>query len=59
MEHEAICQRPDHRLAAELKEHQVDIFVSAVIVMAEPGETHFFWRPQLVRDFGVCRAVLG
>jgi predicted nucleic acid-binding protein len=25
----------------------VDIFVSAVIAMAEPIESHFLWRPQL------------
>ena len=47
MEYEAVCQRADHRLAARLNERQVDIFVSAVIAMAEPVETHFLWRPQL------------
>lgn len=47
MEYEAICQRPEQRLAAGLNERQVNIFVSAVIAMAEPVETHFLWRPQL------------
>ena len=47
MEYEVVCQRADHRLAAGLTEQQVDIFVSVVIAMAEPVETHFLWRPQL------------
>ena len=47
MEYEVDCQRADHRLAAGLTEQQVDIFVSVVIAMAEPVETHFLWRPQL------------
>ena len=25
----------------------MDIFLDGVIAMAEPGETHFLWRPQL------------
>jgi putative PIN family toxin of toxin-antitoxin system len=51
MEYEATCQQADHRLAAGLTQRQVDIFVTAVIAMAEPVETHFLWRPQL-RDPG-------
>lgn len=47
LEYEAICQKSEHRLAAGLNERQVDIFVSAVIAMAEPVEAHFLWRPQL------------
>ena len=47
MEYEAICGRAEHRLAAGLSERQVDIFISAVIAMAEPSKTHFLWRPQL------------
>jgi predicted nucleic acid-binding protein len=46
-EYEAICHRPEHRLAAGLSDAEVDIFVNAVIGMAEPVETHFLWRPQL------------
>ena len=51
MEYEAVCQQAEHRLAAGLNEVQVDAFVTAVIAMAEPVETHFLWRPQL-RDPG-------
>ena len=51
MEYEAVCQHAEHRLAAKLSQRQVDIFVTAVIAMAEPVETHFLWRPQL-RDPG-------
>lgn len=51
MEYEAVCRKPEHGLAAGLKEGQVDVFVTAVIAMAEPVETHFLWRPQL-RDPG-------
>lgn len=29
----------------------VDVFIDAVLAMAEPVETHFLWRPQL-RDPG-------
>ena len=51
MEYEAVCQQGEHSLAAGLSQGQVDIFVTAVIAMAEPVETHFLWRPQL-RDPG-------
>ena len=51
MEYEAVCQQAEHRLAAGLNEVQVDAYVTAVIAMAEPVETHFLWRPQL-RDPG-------
>lgn len=51
MEYEAVCQQGEHRLAAGLSQGQADIFVTAVIAMAEPVETHFLWRPQL-RDPG-------
>ena len=47
MEYEAVCQKGEQRLAAGLSQRQVDIFVTAVIAMAEPVETHFLWRPQL------------
>jgi predicted nucleic acid-binding protein len=46
-EYEAICQKPEQRLAAGLSEEEVDIFVTALIAMSEPVETHFLWRPQL------------
>jgi len=47
LEYEAVCHRAEHRVAAALLERQVDIFVDAVIAMAQPVETHFLWRPQL------------
>jgi putative PIN family toxin of toxin-antitoxin system len=51
MEYEAICSEAEHRLAAGLSEREVEIFLDAVVAMAEPVETHFLWRPQL-RDPG-------
>jgi putative PIN family toxin of toxin-antitoxin system len=51
MEYEAICTEAEHRLAAGLSEREVEIFLDAVVAMAEPVETHFLWRPQL-RDPG-------
>jgi putative PIN family toxin of toxin-antitoxin system len=47
MEYEAVCKQAQHRRAAGLSERQVDIFLNAVIAMAEPVKTHFLWRPQL------------
>jgi predicted nucleic acid-binding protein len=47
VEYEAICQRAEHRRAAGLTEQETDIFITAVIAMAEPVATHFLWRPQL------------
>jgi putative PIN family toxin of toxin-antitoxin system len=51
LEYEAVCGQAEHRLAAGLSEREVEIFLSAVIAMAEPVEPHFLWRPQL-RDPG-------
>lgn len=51
MEYEAVCSQAEHRIAAGLNLREVDIFVNALIVMAEPVKTHFLWRPQL-RDSG-------
>lgn len=51
MEYEATCRESEHRRAAGLAEHEVDVFLDAVIALAEPVETHFLWRPQL-RDPG-------
>ena len=51
IEYEAACFRAEHRLASGLSEREVDIFVTALIAMAEPVKTHFLWRPQL-RDPG-------
>ncbi len=46
-EYEAVCSEPEHRLAAGLNEREVEIFLDAVLAMAEPVRTHFLWRPQL------------
>ncbi len=51
MEYEAICSEAEHWLAAGLSEREVEIFVDALVAMAEPVTTHFLWRPQL-RDPG-------
>jgi putative PIN family toxin of toxin-antitoxin system len=47
MEYEAVCLRPEHKIAAGLSEQEVHIFLDAVIAMAEPVKIHFLWRPQL------------
>jgi predicted nucleic acid-binding protein len=47
MEYEAVCSKAEHRLAAGLSAREVEVFLDAVIAMAEPVETHFLWRPQL------------
>lgn len=51
MEYEAICSEPEHRTAAGLNAEEVQLFIDAVVAMAEPVQTHFLWRPQL-RDSG-------
>jgi predicted nucleic acid-binding protein len=51
VEYEATCSEAEHRIAAGLTEQEVEIFLDAVIAMAEPVKTHFLWRPQL-RDPG-------
>ena len=51
LEYEAVCKRLEHVVASGLSEQEVDIFVAAVIAMAEPVESHFIWRPRL-RDAG-------
>jgi putative PIN family toxin of toxin-antitoxin system len=47
IEYEAVCRRPEHRIQAGLSDRLVEIFLNAVIAMAEPVHTHFLWRPQL------------
>jgi putative PIN family toxin of toxin-antitoxin system len=47
LEYEAVCGEAEHRLASGLSEHEVDVFLTAVIALAKPVETHFLWRPQL------------
>jgi putative PIN family toxin of toxin-antitoxin system len=47
IEYEAVCRRSEHREASGLSGQQVEIFLNAIIAMAEPVPTHFLWRPQL------------
>ena len=47
LEYEAVCREAEHRLAAGLSDWEVEVFVTAVIALAEPVKTHFLWRPQL------------
>ena len=47
LEYEAVCSRPEHRLAAGLSEDEVNVFVDAMVALAEPVAMHFLWRPQL------------
>jgi predicted nucleic acid-binding protein len=47
LEYEAVCSRPEHRLAADLSEYEVNVFVDAILALAEPVTMHFLWRPQL------------
>jgi hypothetical protein len=51
MEYEATCSEAERRLAAGLSEREVEIFLDALVAMAEPVKTHVLWRPQL-RDPG-------
>ncbi len=47
MEYEAVCTRLEHRVEAGLSSREVEIFLDAIIAIAEPVPTHFLWRPQL------------
>ena len=51
LEHEAVCQREEHRSAAGLTMADVEAFLDGLAVLAEPIVVHFLWRPQL-RDPG-------
>ncbi len=47
LEYEATCKRAEHVVASGLNLAEVETFVTAVVAMAEPVESHFMWRPQL------------
>jgi putative PIN family toxin of toxin-antitoxin system len=51
LEHEAVCQREEHRIAAGLTRAEVETFLDGLAVLAKPVAVHFLWRPQL-RDAG-------
>jgi predicted nucleic acid-binding protein len=47
LEYEAKCHVPEHRRASGLSANDIDIFVNTLIVIAEPVQIRFLWRPQL------------
>jgi len=47
LEYETVCCQADHRLASGLSDQEVEIFLTALIALAEPVKTHFLWRPHL------------
>lgn len=47
IEYEAKCSELEHRLAAGLSEQDTEVFLDAVIALAEPVPTRFLWRPRL------------
>ena len=51
LEYEATCQLAEHRLAAGLSATDVGHLLDGLVLLAEPVEAHFRWRPQL-RDPG-------
>lgn len=51
IEYEAVCQRAEHRKAAQLSARETGQFLHAVIDLIEPVDFWFLWRPQL-RDPG-------
>jgi putative PIN family toxin of toxin-antitoxin system len=51
VEYEAVCSEAEHQLAAGLNEREIEVFLDAVLALAEPVKAHFLWRPQL-RDPG-------
>jgi predicted nucleic acid-binding protein len=40
LEDESVCCEAEHRLASGLSIREVDVFVTAVVALAEPVETH-------------------
>ena len=47
MEYEAVCSRPEHAAAAQLRTEDVQIFLDALASFVEPVQVHYLWRPQL------------
>lgn len=47
LEYEAVCMRPEHRLASGLQEREVSIFLDGLLATAIPVVARFRWRPQL------------
>jgi putative PIN family toxin of toxin-antitoxin system len=51
LEYEATCRLAEHRLASGLSAEEIDRVLDGLLLLAEPVETWFRWRPQL-RDPG-------
>jgi predicted nucleic acid-binding protein len=51
IEYEAVCSRPEHRVAAGFDAADLAVFLDALVDLVEPTNTWFLWRPQL-RDPG-------
>jgi putative PIN family toxin of toxin-antitoxin system len=47
LEYEAICKRAEHILAAGISAQDANVFVTALVAMAEPISLFYLWRPQL------------
>lgn len=47
LEYEAICKRAEHILAAGISAQDANVFVTALVAMAEPVSLFYLWRPQL------------
>jgi putative PIN family toxin of toxin-antitoxin system len=47
LEYEAICNRAEHILAAGISAQDANVFVTALVAMAEPVSLFYLWRPQL------------
>lgn len=46
-EYEAVCHLAHHRSASGLTTADIDRLIDALVLIAEPVETYFRWRPQL------------
>lgn len=51
LEYEAVCRMAEHRDVAGLTLWEVDVFLDALVRLAQPVTTYYRWRPQL-RDPG-------
>lgn len=47
LEYEAVCGEAEHRTVAGLSPEEAEIYVTALIAMAEPVPVRYIWRPQL------------
>jgi putative PIN family toxin of toxin-antitoxin system len=47
LEYEEVLKRPEHRLAMDMTEAEIEGFLAALASASEPVEVSFRWRPQL------------